>query len=209
MAIHNPALMKFRSSLGLRQCAMLAFAVCPGMLQAQHIHLNAGALSPERSGALYFVNGDLYNTNAGYDVYLTFTNSGSFANLYQGAGVTFASQASTLNNGGPAFGHAADGAFLQLQFVSMSGPPGGAFGVWQQQPGNPGTSDPLFALPVGTSNGTNLLALSESDGSPGSDPYGHIHGRTFTASKPGLYVLGCRLLDTSSNGTGGGPIHAP
>ena len=67
----------------------------------------------------------------------------------------------------------------------------------------------MFAIPVGTSNGTNQFNLSESDGSPGSDPYGHIHGRTFTASKPGLYTLGCRILDTSSNGTGGGPIHTP
>ncbi len=192
--------------------ALLASGVLllwPAALQAQHVHVNAGATNTTQDAQLYFPNGTNYNTAAGYDVYLTFTNAGSFSNFYQGAGFTFTALASTLDNGGPAFGHAADGAFLQLQIVSMSGPSGGEFGVWMQDAGNPATSYPLFTLPVGTANGTNLLALSESDGSPGADPYGHIHGRTFTASQPGLYKLGCRLLDTSSNGAGGGPIHTP
>ena len=192
--------------------AVLAWGIScvgPRTLQAQHIHLNAGATNTTQDAQLYFSNGNVYDTNAGYDVYLAFTNSGSFSNLYQGAGVTFAALASTLDNGGPAFGHAADGAFLELQFVSMSGPAGGVLGVWMQDVGNPGSSYLLFTLPVGIGNGTNRIALSESDGSPGSDPYGHIHGRTFTATQPGLYTLGCRILDTSTNGTGGGPIHTP
>jgi len=181
----------------------------PGALPAQHVHVNAGATSTTQGALLYFPNGDDYDTNAFYDVYLTFANSGSFSNLYQGAGVTFTALASTPDNGGPAFGHAADGAFLQLQFISLAGPLGGLFGVWTQDAGNPGSSDPLFTMPVGTTSGTNLLSLSESDGSAGADPYGHIHGRTFTATKPGLYTLGCRILDTSTNGAGGGPIHTP
>jgi hypothetical protein len=183
--------------------------VWPDVLQAQHIHVNAGAISTTQDAQLYFPNGYVYDTNALYDVYLTFTNSGSFSNLYQAAGVTFTALASTPDNGGPAFGHAADGAFLQLQFISMSGPPSGEFTVWIQDVGNPANSHPLFTLPVGTNNGTNLLALSESDGSYGSDPYGHIHGRTFTTTRPGLYTLGCRILDTSANGAGSGPIHTP
>jgi hypothetical protein len=186
-----------------------ALSFWPVLLQAQHVHVNAGAPSTTLGTPLYFRNGSTYDTNAGYDVYLSFTNGGSFAGLYQGAGVTFAALASTLDNGGPAPGHAADGAFLQLQFVSISGPPGGVFGVWMQQAGSTSSSDLLFTLPAGTSNGSNLLPLSESDASPGSDPYGHIHGRTFTATKPGLYRLGCRILDTSANGPGGGPIHTP
>jgi len=198
---------------GLRHCfavlALAGFCIWPSATEAQHIHVNAGATNITQDAQLYFPNGSIYNTNAGYDVYLSFTNSGAFANLYQGAGVTFTALASTPDNGGPAFGHAADGAFLQLQFVSMSGPPGGVFGVWMQDEADPSSNYSLFTLPVRTSNGTNLLALSESDGSPGSDPYGHIHGRTFTATKPGLYTLGCRILDTSTNGLGGGPIHTP
>jgi hypothetical protein len=171
-------------------------------LRAQHVHLNAGASNTTQNARLYFPNGSTYDTGARYNVFLSFTNGGTFSNLHQGAGISFTALASTLDNGGPAFGHAADGAFLQLQFVSMTGPAGGVFGVWSQ-------GSPLFSLPVGMTNGTNLLRLSESDGTLGSDPYGHIHGRTFTATKPGLYTLGCRILDTSSNGTGGGPIHTP
>jgi hypothetical protein len=199
--------------LNLRPCftllALAALCNWPQLLQAQHVHVNAGASGTTQNAPLYFANGSVFDTNAAYDVYLSFTNSGSFSNLYQGAGISFTALASTLDNGGPAPGHASDGSFLQLQFVSVSGPPGGVFGVWVQQPGNPSASDLLFTSPVGTTNGTNLLVLSESDGSPGSDPYGHIHGRTFTATKPGLYMLGCRILDTSSNGAGGGPIHTP
>jgi hypothetical protein len=187
----------------------LVIALFPSALPAQHVHVNAGATSTAPDAPLYFPNGQNFDTRVGYDVYLAFTNSGSFANLYQGAGITFTALASTPDNGGPAFGHAADGAFLQLQWVSLTGPPDGEFGVWMQDTGNPSSSALLFTLPVGTANGTNRLALSESDGSPGADPYGHIHGRTFTVSRPGLYTLGCRLLDTSTNGAGGGPIHTP
>ena len=181
----------------------------PFTVHAQHVHVNAGATDTAQGAPLYFANGDTFDTSGTYDVYLTFASSGSFSNLYQGAGVTFTALASTPDNGGPAPGHAADGAFLQLQFVSISGPVGGEFGVWMQEEGDPSTSYLLFALPVGTTNGTNLITLSESDGSPGMDPYGHIHGRTFTATKPGLYTLGCRVVDTSTNGTGGGSIHKP
>ena len=178
-------------------------------LHAQHIHVNAGASNTTQHARLYFVNGTTYDTNSRYDVYLSFTNGGVFANLHHGAGVSFTALASTPDNGGPAFGHAANGAVIELQFVSMSGPPGGVFGVWTQEVGNPSINLPAFSLPGGTTNGTNLLRLSENDGSPGADPYGHLHGRTFTATKPGLYTLGCRVLDTSANGAGGGPIHTP
>ena len=202
----NKNLLKLRQSLALLAAALV---IWPDALRAQHVHINAGALSTSPGAQLYFVNGNLYDTNAAYDVYLAFTNAGPFSNLYQGAGVSFTALASSLDNGGPAFGHAADGSFLQLQFVSMNGPPGGVFGVWKQEEGNPASSIPLFTLPVGATNGTNRIALSESDGSPSSDPYGHIHGRTFTATSPGLYTLGCRIVDTSSNGAGGGPVHPP
>ena len=122
--------MKFkRFNSRLHFFAALALAILPawpGALPAQHVHVNAGASNITQHAQLYFPNGPTFNTSAGYDVYLSFTNGGSFSNLYQGAGVTFTALASTADNGGPAFGHAADGAFLQLQFVSMSGPTGGA-----------------------------------------------------------------------------------
>ena len=57
--------------------------------------------------------------------------------------------------------------------------------------------------------GTNCFPLSESQGPPDADPYGAIRGRYFAVNQPGLYVLGFRVVDTSTNGPGGGPIHAP
>lgn len=196
-------LSQFRSAISLVLCLWTA------RVQAQHFHLNAGSSSPEQNAPLSLVNAPQFDTNAAYNVFLTLANSGPSAGLYQGAGVTFTALPSTLDNGGPAPGHAAEGAFLQLECVSVSGPAGGVFSLWMQQPGDATKSDLLFSLPVGTNHAGFLLPLSESDGSPGSDPYGHIHGRTFTADLPGLYVLGCRVVDTSTNGVAGGPIHSP
>jgi hypothetical protein len=58
-------------------------------------------------------------------------------------------------------------------------------------------------------NGSNYLVASENIGEPGADPYGHIHGRQFTTSKMGTYTVGFRIIDISTNGAGGGPIHLP
>src|SRR6185369_5409348 len=55
----------------------------------------------------------------------------------------------------------------------------------------------------------SYLLISENNGQPGTDPYGHIHGRQFTTSLPGIYIVGFRLIDLSTNGSGGGPIHSP
>ena len=45
-------------------------------------------------------------------------------------------------------------------------------------------------------------------GAPGTDPYGCIQGRHFTVNRPGLYCLGFRVVDTSTNGPAGAPIHS-
>jgi hypothetical protein len=66
-----------------------------------------------------------------------------------------------------------------------------------------------FSVPVGTTNGTNCLVISENSGESGADPYGHIHGREFTTSAPGTYTVGFRVIDICTNGLGGGPIQSP
>jgi hypothetical protein len=58
-------------------------------------------------------------------------------------------------------------------------------------------------------NGTNLVHVSESDGSPGSDPYGHIHGRVYSVTRPGYYRATWQFVDSSTNGAGGGPVDLP
>jgi len=110
----------------------------------------------------------------------------------------------TDTHGGPAASHAALGSCLELEFVSLNGPPAGSLSVWE-----PGQSLPSFSVAVGEDAGTHRLRLSQNDGVPGTDPYGCFEGRHLALSQPGLYCLGFRVVDSSTNGPDGGPIHAP
>jgi hypothetical protein len=187
-------------------CRWLALlpALLPAVrLPAQHFHLNAGATAPVAGTQLYFANGNLFATNSGFVLNLVMTNAGPYRGYHQGS-LTFTALPATPDVGGPAFGHAALGAFLELRIESLDGPKDGAWGFWEG-----GDVSPRFSVPVGTRAGANRFALSEGDATPGSDPFGHIHGRVFTATRPGLYVLGVRIIDTSSNGPDGGPLHTP
>jgi hypothetical protein len=111
--------------------------------------------------------------------------------------------AATAGYEGPVPGAPALGALIFAQIVSVEGPVGGAFAFWDT-----GATSPTISVPVGSAN-TNLHRISENDGSPGSDPYGHIHGQQLTATRPGLYTVAFRAFDLSTNGAGGGPIHLP
>ena len=55
-----------------------------------------------------------------------------------------------------------------------------------------------------------MIGLSDASigaGTAGADPFGHLHGRNFTATVPGESVVGFKLFDTSVNGAAGGAIH--
>jgi len=171
-----------------------------GPARAQHGHLEAGAFGVKQNDQLYFDNGADFITNSGYVKTLTYTNGGRFAGYYEG-NITLTALAATPAFGGPVPNAPALGSFIQAQLVSVDGPAGGSFGFWEA-----GSTNPTYSLLSGES-GTNMFRLTESDGSPGTDPYGHIHGRRFTATQPGFYTVGFRLVDTSTNGTNGGPIH--
>lgn len=189
---------------------MFTLMVSSGMgltARAQHSHLNAGALEPVAGSRLYFANGANFITNSGYTLPMKAATSGPFSGFHRGA-ITFTALPSTENFGGPAFGHAAPGAHLTLQIESVAGPTGGAFLFWENEDGELGTTL-TFNVPSGVVAGTNRFELSETDGSPEVDPFGHIHGRSFGATLPGLYLVGFRIFDTSSNGNGGGPLHPP
>jgi len=174
---------------------------------AAHQHLNAGAYGSEVGAALYFVNGDRFAAASGYVVSLEKAVEGPHTGLYRGS-ITLTSLAATLDYGGPAFGHAAIGARIEVGVETLDGPAGGKFGFWEEEGGEEGTRL-TFEEPVGTVAGTNRFRLSENDGSEGSDPYGHVHGRVFTATTPGLYTVGLRLVETSGNGAGGTPLQGP
>jgi len=116
------------------------------------------------------------------------------------------------------------GVQVCLRFVSATGPPEGSFGVWDvadyfvvlpninyfDYNGDGNDSDGLtFSLPVGTTNGTNFIQISENDGAAGDDAFGHIHGRQFSATRPGLYCVTVQAFDNANNGPNGGPTQTP
>jgi len=167
-----------------------------------HGHLNVGAVGTNQNDQLAFEHAEIFEVGSDYVKTLTFASSGTYAGYYEG-NITLTALASTEAYLGPFTNSPALGAWLFAQLVSVDGPPGGAFSFWEG-----GATTPTVSLACGTT-GTNTWKLSENDGLPGTDPYGHIHGRRFTATVPGVYIVGFRALDYSTNGPGGGPIHAP
>ena len=184
----------------------LALAVTSGavaMHAQDHGHLNAGAESQLPGSKLIFANGANFATNSGYIKTLTFTNATAYAGYFQG-NTTLTVLPATAAYAGPDPQAPALGAYIFAQLVSLEGPSGGEFGFWDT-----GATSPTITIKSGETGGTNLWRLTEADGSPDTDPYGHIHGRRWTLTKPGIYKLGLRVLDLSTNGPAGGPIHAP
>jgi hypothetical protein len=191
----------------LQKLSIIAVAVTglAGTAAAQHGHLNAGAVGQNQGDKLFFANGSIFAAESGYVKSLAPKASGVYAGFYQGA-ITLTSLPTTVDNGGPAAGAAAPGAFLQYRITSVQGPAGGAFGFWEE-----GATTPTFSYASGYSGTGNAIALSDADlgaGNAGADPFGHLHGRAFTATAAGDYTVGFQLFDSSKNGVGGGAIHA-
>jgi hypothetical protein len=172
------------------------------ILAQDHSHLNVGAVDTTQGAALFFENGPDFATNSSYVNTLTFTNAGRYAGYHVG-NITLTVLPATEDYGGPVPNAPAPGSRIFAQLMSVDGPVGGAFAFWET-----GATTPTITVSSGTT-GTNLFLLSQNDGSPGTDPYGHIHGRRFTATKPGIYLVTVRALDLSTNGLNGGPIHEP
>lgn len=162
-----------------------------------------GAAGLTNGAPLQFLNAAEFVTNAGFVANLRYTNGGPCALRFE-CSIPLVAVAATSTNGGPSTNHAALGSCLELQLVSLAGPPRASLGFWEA-----GDTTPRFTVPVGEFAGTNRFCLSENRGMPGADPFGCIQGRHFTVNQPGLYCLSFRIVDTSTNGPGGGPIHAP
>ncbi|HTG45081.1 MAG TPA: hypothetical protein VK633_11175 [Verrucomicrobiae bacterium] len=180
---------------------MILAAMTLAVRAQDHAHLNAGASGPQ----LTFDNGSDFAGD--YVKTLTFTDSGKFAQWFEG-NITLTALHSTNAFGEIDPAAPRPGAFIVAEIVSVSGPAGGEFAFWDST----STTAPTVSLPVGTTNSSFRFDLSQSSlggGEPGGDPFGHIHGRRFTASKPGLYTVGFRAYDTSTNGLNGQPLHTP
>jgi hypothetical protein len=185
---------------------ILVLALATTVASAQHGHFVAGAEVPIQNAKLIAVNSNDFLHTFGYARTLTFSSSGTYAGYYN-ASCPFIVAAATPQFGGPELGAPALGSFIETEFVSLAGPQGGSIGYWEAN-----QTIPTFTIEVGTTNGTNRFATSQANlgaGQPGADPYGHVHGRRFTANLPGFYTLAFRFWDTSTNGLNQGPIHAP
>lgn len=201
-------------------CLMTALA---GFVVRADTHLYAGALGTNQNDKLYVYNGYQFDANTtNYAFPQILRTNGLNAGYYRGEAsqITFAALGATGDNSegqgpiyftnlvGVPFYNPAVGSRIAVQVVSVTGPDGGSLQFWDAAGLQPGSTI-TFSTPVGTSGGTNCFVISENNGASDSDPYGHIHYRTFTTTLPGIYVVGFRLIDISTNGLGGGPIHTP
>jgi hypothetical protein len=184
---------------------LLAFGLLQGnsliaQSQITFDHLNAGAVGTDFGDQLIWANAGTFSTNAGYFA-MPFSSAGTYAGYYNSS-PTLTVLPATTDNGGPVSLAPALGSYIQAQIFLVSAPEGGQFSFWLT-----GATEPSYVLNPGDS--TALVNLSSSDGSFGSDPYGHIHGRRFGATVLGDYIVGLQLFDTSDNGLDGLPIHTP
>jgi hypothetical protein len=104
--------------------------------------------------------------------------------------------------------HAHTGAWIWCEIVSVTGPESGNFGFWDD--GRSFDFDtPSVEIAANQPTGNPRFAISEGFDDVDEDPSGHIHGRAWTADKPGDYIVSFRLIDLSTSGPNGGPWHPP
>jgi hypothetical protein len=127
-------------------------------------HIYAGALGTNQNDKLNFSNGALFDARlSSISLPQVLRTNGLNAGHYRGDLLTFSALAATPENGGPIPGHAAFGAELAVQVVNVDGPPGGSFAFWEGD-GESSLGNITFSLPVGATDGSNYLIISENGG---------------------------------------------
>lgn len=182
-----------------------------------------GTAGIQSGEALSFINKttDAVVTGASQGLQLmSLVNVGDQAGLYMGNGITFTAAANGSNgtvwdNGVavvPSAYAALTGSYIQLQMSSILGPTGAQFSFWDS-----GATTPTGTYTIGTgwtgldafmltNDGISYpgqvetvgatLGTSVNNGSnPPLDPFGHIHGRSFTVDTPGNYTVSYILHD--------------
>jgi len=160
-----------------------------------------GAVGDGNASALAMLNADAFTTKSGYAANMAELNGGSQTSQF-GCEIPMIVQPATESHGGPEPGHAALGACLELEILSLDGPVGGRLSFWE-----PGQQQPSFEIAAGRVNGGLRIRLSDNDATPGADPYGRNEENRFIADRAGLYRLGFRVVDVSANGPNGEPLH--
>jgi len=160
-----------------------------------------GTAGQTEAARLCLLDADPYLAGSNYVIHLRRSSADSNSSPFESC-LPLVAVAATAANGGPDINHAALGSCVDVQLVSLAGPPGARLSLREA-----GAVLPRFSLSTGEIAGTNCCPISVNRGAPGSDPYGYNPGRQFAVDQPGLYCLGIRLVDTSTNGPNGGPIH--
>ena len=90
-------------------------------------------------------------------------------------------------------------ALVRVDLLSVTGPAGGTLSFWEAA-----ASSPTWTRPSGwTSTVSDKPSFLISEDNTG---YGHIHGRAFTASKPGTYDVTFQVVDTLGHYTASAPF---
>jgi len=160
-----------------------------------------GAAGSTNPAPLQFLNAASYVTNSDNVINLLSTNADAGSGPFEGT-FSLLSLPATFIHGGPATNHAAVGSCLEMQVVSLSGPPGARLELWDTN-----APQTAFVISTGESAGTNRFRVSASSGMHRQDPFGIMRAGRIRASQPGLYCLGFKLVDASTNGVGGAPLH--
>ncbi len=132
-----------------------------------------------------------------------------YAGYYYNNSQVFYALPATEDNGGPADDASAPGTVIELQLLSVDGPAGASFAFWERNEDGSFGTNLTWSVPVPSSNHTNLIMITQAPNTADNDPYGYSQNRVFGFSRPGLYKLTWRLVDTSTNGPGGTPLNQP
>jgi hypothetical protein len=178
-----------------------------------HGHINAGATNTNGTPGInagdklfmYFESGTnltnlAYNSGAGV--------SGSDGYAWNGYTTFTALHQSSIPSSPSGYDSlgALSGSFLTINLVSLTGPMGARIAFYES-----GGTDPLWVYQIGTGflSGDGKITLTQpayfegspEDGIP-SDPFGHIHGRTFGVDMAGDFTASWILKDTQTGTTG-------
>ena len=194
--------------------SLLCLAVLLHAAHGQHTHIGAGAASQTPGTPLQFSSGYTAGTTYHLLAKPVVQDYGGYYSLdaqprpvgslgwYDYFTFTALSDGQAEEDG--PF-HAANGSELHMEIVSVTGPAGAHFGFWDKNWVS-GHLTPTQSFETGQPTGSNnTFILSEPLQPPlipDGDPYGHIHGRAWTADVPGDYVVGFRIFDANA-------IHTP
>lgn len=197
---------KIKIQTAARWLSMAAAAALLTSARAQdHGHLYISAYSQQAGAQLYFDNGNIFQSSSGYvkTLLLNSNPASRFLGRYDGNITVTPRSTNVLQGADYGANAAAPGSVIYFQIQHVAGPPGGVFEFWETT----GTS-PFLTVPVGGS-ATNLIKVTQANGEPGGNPWGHIHGRRFTTTVPGIYHVTFGAYDVSTNGPAAGPNHTP